>query len=155
MLKKFIILAILFVFPLTAFGGKKAPVFSVRDGNGRVYTLSQFRGRTLILFFFTFECPHCRRAMPYIEKLHKKGIPVLGIAFSTRYGELDSKIKRAGVTFPVAVGTKRIADAYGIKGVPTTFVISPGRIIVMRKTGERGAGEIYDKMSKSRNRSYY
>jgi len=143
MIRRAIILAaILIIMPSSAPAGRDAPAFSVRDDSGRVYTLEQFRGRPLVLFFFTFECPHCRKAMPVMERLYRSGTRVLGVAFSTRYGELAAKLKKTDITFPVGVGTRRIADDYGIRGVPTTILVSAGGDIIRRGDGEAGAAEI-------------
>lgn len=64
--------------------GAPAADFTLSDTSGKAVSLSSFKGKTVILNFWSTTCPPCLAEMPSLENLHnqmgKKGVVVLGIA---------------------------------------------------------------------------
>ena len=63
--------------------GKPAPDFSLKDVlQGKEYSLSQFKGKVVVINFFTFFCGPCRDEMPDLNKINNelkgKGLSDLG-----------------------------------------------------------------------------
>lgn len=146
-----ILISVFVLFAMTlSFAGEEKASFALKDETGKVYTQDSFRGKEFVLFVFTFECPHCRRTMPLIQKMYKEGIPVLGVAYSTRYRDLDGKRKKAGLLFPIAIGTKEFKETFSIRGVPTMFLITTDGMIKERFSGTKGAGRLEESLRKKK-----
>jgi peroxiredoxin len=131
--------------PLAA--GQVAPDFSLPDTNGTTYTLSQYKGKTVVLEFFATWCPHCQNDAPMMNKLNAdykdKGVVMLGVngsQFGRNYESKDTSpvtiddIKwfrdSFTVTFPLLFDPNVTAGLnYGIKGYPTVFMIDKNGVI--------------------------
>lgn len=116
--------------------GKKAPDFTLKDVlEGKEYALSQFKGKVVMLNFFTFFCGPCREEMPDLNKINNelkdKGLQTLGIALSSDPTQIRFLVKQLGLEYPVLTGTDKVSQAYGdVVVVPTTFIINrQGKII--------------------------
>ncbi|MHB0999334.1 MAG: peroxiredoxin family protein [Armatimonadota bacterium] len=143
-----VITAILISAALTAVyaalsAGTKAPEFKLKSINGKTVTLSQLRNdpinkgakRVVLLDFWATWCPPCRNEVPHLQKLHekygKKGLVVVGIALDDG-GASDVKpfAKENGLKYTMLVdpaGTT--AKKYGVRPIPTTFIIGKDGVI--------------------------
>jgi peroxiredoxin len=67
-----------------AFAGKAAPDFSLRDLTNQTQTLSQYKGKVVLLNFWATWCGPCKVEMPHLEAMHEElgptGLVVLGIS---------------------------------------------------------------------------
>jgi cytochrome c biogenesis protein CcmG/thiol:disulfide interchange protein DsbE len=108
---------------------RAAPDFALKDLNGRVYRLADYKGHVVLLNFFATWCGPCRQEIPHLLKLRQKfgdqGVEVIGVSLDH---EIDTVlrpfIQRYGITYPVLLGTREVVLDYGgIRGIPTTFVI--------------------------------
>ena len=63
-----------------------APDFTLKDASGEDVSLSDYRGKVVILHFWATWCPYCKRLQPGLDALYKKyqqdGVELLGISFS-------------------------------------------------------------------------
>ena len=63
---------------------QEAPDFSLKDVNGDTVTLSQFRGRIVVVDFWATWCPPCRMSIPELTELQKEfgnqGLVIIGIS---------------------------------------------------------------------------
>ncbi|MDR1933457.1 MAG: TlpA family protein disulfide reductase [Spirochaetales bacterium] len=103
--------------------------------SGGTQSLDSLRGKVVFLNFWATWCPPCRAEMPAMEKLYQK-FKNDGLAFFTVNIQEDKKdveafMKEFGLSFPVALDFKGEAAAmYGVRGIPTTYIIDrDGRII--------------------------
>jgi peroxiredoxin len=123
--------------------GKAAPDFSLKDVlQGKEYSLSQFRGKVVVINFFTFFCGPCRDEMPDLNKLNNelkgRGLVTLGIALSSDPTQIRFLVKQLGLEYPVLTGSDKVSDAYGsIAVVPTTVIIDKQGNIAQRIEGTR------------------
>jgi cytochrome c biogenesis protein CcmG/thiol:disulfide interchange protein DsbE len=123
--------------------GKPAADFNLKDVlQGQDYSLSQFRGKVVMINFFTFFCGPCRDEMPDLNAIHQefkgKGLQTLGIALSSDPTQIRFLVKQLGLTYPVLNGTDKVSDAYGsVAVVPTTFIIDKQGNIVHKIEGTR------------------
>ena len=131
--------------------GKAAPNFSLKDVlQGKEYSLSQFKGKVVVLNFFTFFCGPCRDEMPDLNKLNNelkgRGLVTLGIALSSDPTQIRFLVKQLGLEYPVLTGNDKVSDAYGsIAVVPTTVIIDKQGNIAQRIEGTRKK-EIFQKL---------
>jgi len=124
-------------------GDKPAPNFSLKDVlQGKEYSLSQFKGKVVVINFFTFFCGPCRDEMPDLNKINNelkgRGLQTLGIALSSDPTQIRFLVKQLGLQYPVLIGNDKVSDSYGsIAVVPTTVIIDKQGNIAQRLEGTR------------------
>ena len=116
--------------------------FSLPDVNGQQVTLSDFKGKIVFLNFWTTWCPECRIEMPSMEKLHRKlkGKDFEMIAVNLQEPALRVKdfLKKYPLTFTILLDSKgKIGPQFGIRAVPTTFILDKNGGIIGRALGSR------------------
>jgi cytochrome c biogenesis protein CcmG/thiol:disulfide interchange protein DsbE len=122
---------------------KSAADFTLKDVlQGKEYTLSQFRGKVVMINFFTFFCGPCREEMPDLNRIYNdykdKGLQTLGIALSSNPTQIRFLVKQLGLNYPVLSGDDKVSKAYGnVAVVPTTFIIDKGGNVAHRVEGTR------------------
>jgi cytochrome c biogenesis protein CcmG/thiol:disulfide interchange protein DsbE len=106
-----------------------APDFRLKDLESNLVSLSDFRGKIVIIDFWATWCPPCRKGIPeFVELQEEYGndkLVVLGINMDQ--GDLSVVPKFAEeyeINYPVLYFTPQVVAEYGgIRGIPTTFVI--------------------------------
>jgi len=124
---------------------KPAPEIVVTGMNGSPLKLSDLKGKVVLLNFWATWCPPCREEIPSMIKLNKAmaGKPFQMVAVSIDEGgkpAIESFFKTDGFSeLPVYIDTdNKAANAYGITGVPETFIIDKNGIIVKKVIGPLG-----------------
>jgi cytochrome c biogenesis protein CcmG/thiol:disulfide interchange protein DsbE len=114
---------------------KPAPNFSLKDADGRIVQLSDFRGKVVLLNFWATWCDPCRIEIPWFvefERQHKgQGFAVVGVSMDEDgWQAIKPFISEAGINYRILLGDDKIAELYGgIDSLPTSFVIDrEGRI---------------------------
>ena len=133
--------------------GTQAPDFTVNDGDKTV-TLSQFRGKPVLLNFWATWCPPCVQETPSLVQLQKQlGDKVVVLAVSTdvdadAYKKFTSKNMQGMLT--VRDGDRRSSDLYGTYAFPETYVIDRQGVIRRKFIGavEWQNPEIIDYLNK-------
>jgi peroxiredoxin len=144
-------LALFVVFGLSAGGwagekGSPAPDFSLVDTSGNTVSLSQMKGKVIVVNFFTIWCQPCRHEMPDLNAIYKenkdKGLSMVGICLNADPNQLKVLVKQLNLDYPVLLGTDQVSKDYGeIVGVPTTFIIDKQGKIVDKIVGARKKDE--------------
>jgi cytochrome c biogenesis protein CcmG/thiol:disulfide interchange protein DsbE len=114
--------------------------------DGKQYSLSQFRGKVVLLNFFTFFCGPCREEMPSLNQIYHenegKGYVTIGIGLASNPTQLRFLVKQLGLDYPVLVGNDKVSKDYGdIEVVPTTFIIDRTGNIVQKIVGSRSKAD--------------
>ena len=123
--------------------GKAAPDFSLKDVlQGKEYSLSQFKGKVVMINFFSFFCGPCRDEMPDLNKINNelkgRGLVTLGIALSSDPTQIRFLVKQLGLEYPVLTGTDKVSEDYGsVTVLPTTVIIDKAGNIAQRIEGTR------------------
>jgi len=113
---------------------KRAPDFSLKDANGKLIRLADYKGKVVLLNFWATSCGPCKLEIPWFVEFQKtykdKGFAVIGVALDEEWDVVKPYIAARQVNYPVVVGTEAVDKAYGgIEALPTTFVIDrQGRI---------------------------
>lgn len=106
-----------------------APDFTLKEVNGKSLTLSDLRGKVVVLNIWATWCPPCRKEIPDFIDLQKelgsKGLQIIGVSVDQQgMAVVKPFVKEHGMNYPVMVDNGIIEHEYGpIKYVPTTFVI--------------------------------
>ncbi len=147
MRKVFVVILLFFLFlSQISFGaiGDKSKNFTLKDLNGRVYKLSDFKGKVVFLNFFATWCPPCRAEIPSIIKMrnilkNKNNFVVIAISIDrTDTQNLVDFSKQNGINFLILHDkTGAVANEYGVYSIPATFIINKEGIIVKYELGYR------------------
>jgi peroxiredoxin len=149
-----VMMAILSLLVITTSGwAASAPDFTlkaVQDGTN--HSLSQYRGKVVLLNFFTFFCGPCRQEMPHLSQMYQEmkgqGLQTIGIALASTPEQIKQLVSQLGLTYPVLEGNDAVSKAYGnIELVPVTFIIDRQGNIAEKILGARSKAE-FEKMVK-------
>jgi cytochrome c biogenesis protein CcmG/thiol:disulfide interchange protein DsbE len=114
--------------------GPKAPDFSLLDLSGQMKTLSDYRGKVVILDFWATWCPPCRMTIPELVRLQEryrdKGLVVLGISLDDPEQFSDQHLlafkEKFEINYTILRFTPRVLQEYFAierPAIPTMFVI--------------------------------
>ena len=115
----------------------RPPEFRGQTPDGKMLSLAGLRGKVVLLNFWASWCPDCRPEMPLFERLHREfaaqGLSVIGINAREGTAAIRGYAKELGLTFPLVLDPKgEINAAYGVIGLPTTFLIGrDGRAVAL------------------------
>jgi len=123
-------------------GAPPAPGFELPDLDGEKHHLSDYRGKVVIVNFWATWCPPCRAEMPSMQRawqqLQKEGIQMLGIDVGEDEETIFQFLGDYPVEFPLLMDSdSSIIEKWGVRGLPTTYVIDPQGRIIYRAIGGR------------------
>jgi Thiol-disulfide isomerase and thioredoxins len=131
--------------PLTALAPRPpAPDFTLPSVAGTTYSLKQFRGTVVLVNFWATWCPPCRAEMPSIERLHQSfknnDLQILALDQGETQSVVFSYLGQLtpSPTFPILLDRhSKVADAFHVAGIPTTFLIDKKGRIAYKAVGGR------------------
>jgi peroxiredoxin len=114
--------------------GMPAEDFQLADLAGKTQSLSQYRGKVVLLNFWATWCKPCTTEMPAMQatfdKLHDKGFVVLAINELEDEAKVKEHIKQYGHTFPVLMDRdNKVANQFGVFGLPVSVFIDENGIV--------------------------
>jgi cytochrome c biogenesis protein CcmG/thiol:disulfide interchange protein DsbE len=121
--------------------GRPAPDFALRTLDGdRVVRLGDLRGQVVVLNFWASWCAECRVEHPALRaawnRFRDAGVVVVGVDFQDDHANALAYLAETGTSWPV-VGDpgSRTALAYGVYGIPETFLIGPDGQVTAKQVG--------------------
>src|SRR5207245_620155 len=130
--------------------GKLAPEVTFKDLDGKDATLTQYKGKVVLVNFWATWCDPCYIEIPWLiemqQKYEAKGFTVLGISMDEegkaavtpflakeRFNVNGQKLP---MNYPIVIGNDDVADKFGgLLGYPTSFLISKDGKIVKKVQG--------------------
>ena len=114
--------------------GMQVEDFRLTDLTGKEQSLSQYRGKIVLLNFWATWCKPCTTEMPAMQasfdKLRDQGFMVLAVNELEDVAQVREHIKQYGHTFPVLMDRdNKVANQFGVFGLPVSvFIDREGRV---------------------------
>jgi cytochrome c biogenesis protein CcmG/thiol:disulfide interchange protein DsbE len=108
---------------------KTAPDFALKDADGKLVHLSDYRGKVVVLDFWATWCGPCKIEIPWFMEMQRKnkdqGFEVLGVAMDDEGWEVVKPFaQQLGINYRLVMGNDQTAQMYGgVDALPTTFLI--------------------------------
>lgn len=136
--------------------GKAAPAFTLTTLDGKKVSLSDYKGKAVLVNFWATWCGPCKVEMPWFEQLRTQyaaqGFEVLGLADDVDAGkEAIAKVAtKTGVTYPILLTDGKVQTAYGgLDVLPMSFYVDKTGTIVVQTAGLGTKDEIETNIKKT------
>lgn len=135
--------------------GSPAPDLNLTTLEGKKISLSEYKGKPVLITFWTTWCGYCRNEMPIIQKAYDQYKDRVQFLIVNATAEDDEQkvrefIKEKNYTFPVLLDKEgKGASDYGVKGLPTMFLLSPEGKVQLRKSGALEYDELENLLNKA------
>lgn len=120
--------------------GTAAPDFTLTSLDGKKVSLSDFRGKPVVIDFWASWCPDCRKDAPVMVELHRqfadKGIVFLGVSFDTNRESWAAAVKKYGIEYTQVSNLKKwketeVSKAYHVNWIPAIYVVdAEGKVVL-------------------------
>ncbi|MGO9612592.1 MAG: peroxiredoxin family protein [Dissulfurispiraceae bacterium] len=106
-----------------------APQFTLSDITGKQVSLSDYRGKVVLLEFFTSWCYPCQTIAPALQDVYRKyaGRDFIVIGISLKEGfvlaSLKSFVEKYKISYPTLIDDGNVSRNYAVFSIPTSFVI--------------------------------
>ncbi|MGH7471713.1 MAG: redoxin domain-containing protein [Longimicrobiales bacterium] len=123
-----------------------APNFQLRDLDGHLVSLSDLRGKVVLLNFWATWCGPCRVEMPAMEQLYRmfsrKDFEILAVSTDAQGVAVTRPFQQAyHLTFPILHDADyRVGLMYGARSLPMTFMVDRQGIVRHQIFGARDWG---------------
>jgi len=109
----------------------------------------QLRGQVWVFNVWASWCAPCREEHPQLLSLQRAGVvKLVGLNYKDKTTDAQRMLYREGDPFDVTVvdADGRIGIAYGVYGVPETYVVDAAGLIRMKHTGPMTVQDLQDKL---------
>lgn len=122
--------------PVTVKIGEKMADTLLNDLDGKTHHLVDYKGKYLLIDFWSIGCGPCIAAMPELQKLHesaKENLTVISFSLDQRketWKKASDYLKIKWLNFSDGMGMTGLAAKYGVSSIPQYILISPEGILL-------------------------
>jgi len=114
----------------------------LQNTTGRFVRLDDFRGKIVLLNFWTTWCPSCITEMPSMEKLHRKlfgkNFALVTVNIKESAAQVKAFFDKNNLSFAALLDTTgEVSIEFGIRAIPTSFIIDKSGKIIGQISGPR------------------
>lgn len=115
--------------------------FMLKDTDGKKHTLSQYKGKWVIVNYWATWCPPCLEEVPDLVALYdsrkNKDVMVIGVAFDYQSAkEVAEYVDDMLMSYPIVLGDEEVTRQIGSAEVlPTSYIYNPRGELVKTKRG--------------------
>ena len=125
---------------LAADVGSQAPALSLPMANGQVVALDKLRGQVVYVDFWASWCGPCRRSFPWMNEMQQKyggkGLAIVAVNVDKKRVDADRFLAQVPGNFPIVFDEAGASPtAFGVKGMPSSYLIDARGNIVMVERG--------------------
>jgi peroxiredoxin len=137
---------LLFDMQIVPLDGERPHAFELASLDGRPVTLSEQKGKVVLLYFWATWCPYCAKELPSaIEQAYRErkdqGFTVLAVNIRESREKVAGWIKERGLTVPVVLDSDgEIISRYRVRATPTIVLIGRDGRMIGRAVGNRPWG---------------
>jgi peroxiredoxin len=130
-----------FTKPPAVAAGTPAPDFSFPDLDGKIVSLSDYKGKLVLLNIWATWCRPCVSEMPSMEKLYnkfkKEDFEILAVSIDTKGKKVVAPFMELhNLSFKALLDTQgTIQEAYRTTGIPESFIIDKNGVIIKKVIG--------------------
>jgi len=141
----------LFITLLLIFSCKKVPEKEVKkirnifemelsSINGENFSLVDFKGKTILLNFFTTWCSYCKKEIPELKRIHNElkneNFILIGIDIGENFEKVKRFIKKHGINYLILLDrSSNFSSYFNIRGIPTNIILDKNLKIIFRSHG--------------------
>ncbi|HEY1428599.1 MAG TPA: redoxin domain-containing protein [Candidatus Tumulicola sp.] len=138
-----------------ALAGQPATVVALLDDRGAPVSLTQYRGRIVVMNLWASWCPPCRAEMPELQRFFERnaarGVVVVGVNEGESAQRASAFATSLGISFPIWIDDEqRYGRAYAALGLPTTIVIDRKGTVVRGFDGPVAFGDLQSALAQIR-----
>jgi cytochrome c biogenesis protein CcmG/thiol:disulfide interchange protein DsbE len=133
--------------------GKPAPRFALTSvSNGQSIDITSFRGKPVVLNFWATWCGPCWEEHPTLTETSRvmgERVQFLGVVFQDDPVKIQDFLRQRGSAYPTVIDDRgQTAMAYGVGGVPETFILDENGTIVAKHDGPISSEELQSYLAK-------
>jgi peroxiredoxin len=133
--------------------GYTAPDFTLEGLDGQPVSLSDWRGRPVLINFWATWCGPCEIEMPTIQAAHnahqEQGFVVLAIAVEDSASNVQRFMEKYNLTLQPLLDDGTASRVYQVFGLPTSFFVTADGKIAAVHTGLLTAGQIEEYLART------
>jgi peroxiredoxin len=137
--------------------GKRAPDFSLRTVEGKKLSLSDYKGKAVLINFWATWCAPCKIEMPWLVALRTQyapqGFEILGVSeddADTPRAKLAKFGQEQGLNYPLLLGDDAVSRKYGgVEFLPTSYFVGRDGKIVAETAGLVSKAEVEASIKKA------
>ena len=129
--------------------GAPAPQFQLASSSGKPLSLTDLKGRIVLVNFWASWCGPCRKEMPLLEQLNRqyrtKGVTLVGVNVEPDSAAATDWLKATPVSFPILFDVdSKVSKLYQVEGMPNTVILDrKGNVRYIHRGYSAGAENEY------------